>query len=101
MPQLITKDIIIVESLLEPDDVGLAMVMEPLTELLHWHYKLTHLGFRTFQTLAKLGVLPKRVSTVMPPTCAACIYGSAHKQSWQMQAQASNVHILLITSPAQ
>ena len=37
----------------------------------------------------------------MPPKCAAYIYGAAHKQQWEMQAQASNVHIFPITSPAQ
>ena len=56
--------------------------------------------FRVLQTLAKLGLLPKRLSTVMPPKCAACIYGAAHKQPWQTWEGASTVCIFLITSSA-
>ena len=68
------------------------MVKDPWVELLCW--------FRVLQTFAKLGMLPKRLSTVMVPKCAACIDGAAYKQPWQMQSQARHVCIFLITSPA-
>ena len=55
-----------VESLPESDDEGLAMVQDPQAELLHWHQQLNHLAVRVLQTLAKLGLLSKRQSTVMP-----------------------------------
>ena len=64
MPQSTTANVIQdMESLSEPDDKGLAIVKDPRVELLCWHYQLKHLGFRVLQTLAKLRVLPKRLST--------------------------------------
>ena len=102
MPQSITMEVIPdVESLPELEDGGLAMVRDPQVELLSLHYWVNHFGFRNLQILAKLGVLLKRLSTVMPPKCAACICVTTHKQPWQMQTQASNVCIFPITLPGQ
>ena len=61
------------------------MVQDPQAKLPHWHYRLNHLGFKVFQTLAKFGLLPKWLSSVMPPKCAACIYGTAHNDKHELK----------------
>ena len=63
------------ESLPELDEKGLVIIKDPQVELLCWHYQLHHVWFRVLQTLANLGVLPKKKFALMPPKCAAwCIY---------------------------
>ena len=49
--------------------------LTPSDELLQWHYKLGHTPFKLMQRKASKGDLPKRLATVIPPFCAACIYG--------------------------
>ena len=44
----------------------------PSDELLRWHYKLGHAPFKLLQCMASQGDLPKRLATVIPPSCAAC-----------------------------
>jgi hypothetical protein len=54
-------------------------------ELLHWHQRLGHLGFRKIQTLMHSGVLAQSEKTRrlharcckidFPPKCGGCLYG--------------------------
>ena len=63
---------------------------DPEKELLRWHYRLGHIGFRKVQFLMRTGVLSrteasKRIHTaacklVTPPKCAACLYGKQHRR---------------------
>ena len=58
---------------------------EPEKELLRWHYRLGHMGFRKIQALMRTGVLSHSESIrglhtaaskiKHPPKCAACQYG--------------------------
>jgi hypothetical protein len=58
---------------------------EPQKELLRWHYRLGHLGFRKIQSLMRSGVLSHTQSTrslhtaaskiTTPPRCSACQFG--------------------------
>jgi hypothetical protein len=60
-------------------------------ELLRWHYRLGHIGFRKVQFLIRTGVLSKteasrklhmsvcKLSTY--PKCAACVYGKQHQRT--------------------
>lgn len=60
-------------------------ITEPEKELLRWHYRLGHLGFRRIQALMRSGVLAHSQATRSlhvaaskiehPPKCAACQYG--------------------------
>jgi GAG-pre-integrase domain len=60
-------------------------------ELLRWHYRLGHVGFRKIQFLMRSGVLARseasrRLHTaackvINPPKCAACLYGKQHKRT--------------------
>ena len=59
-------------------------------ELLRWHYRLGHVGFKRVQFLMRTGVLntseaTKRLHTAAckithPPKCAACLYGKQHRR---------------------
>ena len=51
-------------------------------ELLKWHYRLGHIGFRHIQWLVRSGKIAvqgnaKAVANCAPPKCAACEYGKA------------------------
>eukprot|EP00957_Ditylum_brightwellii_P068155 5173661-Ditylum_brightwellii.AAC.1 len=52
-------------------------------ELVRWHYRLQHLSFRKLNMLAKVGLLPRRLGQVQPPSCVHCIYGSMTRRPWQ------------------
>ena len=49
--------------------------LKPSSEVLLWHYRLGHIPLSRLQTMAKEGLLPKRLSTCRVPKCASCIYG--------------------------
>ena len=59
-------------------------------ELLRWHYRLGHVGFRRVQFLMRSGILAhseaqRRLHTAAckithPPKCAACLYGKQHRR---------------------
>ena len=45
-------------------------------ELLNWHYKLGHVGFRQIKWLSRIGLLPKKISKVRSnPKYQECEYG--------------------------
>jgi hypothetical protein len=62
-----------------------ANLSEPEKELLRWHARLGHLGFRKIQFLMRTGILSRSESTrrlqvaacklSRPPKCAACQFG--------------------------
>eukprot|EP00957_Ditylum_brightwellii_P115663 8822506-Ditylum_brightwellii.AAC.1 len=52
-------------------------------ELIRWHYRLQHMSFSKLAMLAKVGLLPRRLSQVWPPSCAHCAYGSMTRRAWR------------------
>ena len=54
-------------------------------ELLRWHFRLGHIGFRHVQWLVRSGKLlvtnPKAVANCELPKCAACEFGKATRQA--------------------
>jgi GAG-pre-integrase domain len=63
---------------------------EPEKELLRWHYRLGHMGFKRIQFIMRTGVLTRsnnkrhlhqaacKISSL--PKCAACQYGKQHRR---------------------
>ena len=59
-------------------------------ELLRWHYRLGHIGFKRIQFLLRSGVLSRTEASrslhaaackvANPPKCAACQYGKQHRR---------------------
>ena len=52
-------------------------------KLMRWHYRLGHTSFRKLKIMAAMGLIPKKLSTIKPPKCAACIYGTMNKLPWR------------------
>ena len=63
---------------------------EPEKELLRWHYRLGHIGFKRIQFLMRTGVLTRSnnkkhlhqaaCKIEHPPKCAACQFGKQHRR---------------------
>ena len=57
-----------------------AIVEDPILpedqdELLQMHYKLGHLPFTLIQSMAKMGLLPRKLARCTAPKCASCAFG--------------------------
>jgi hypothetical protein len=72
---------------------------DPTAQLLHWHYRLGHLPFKTIQAMAHQGQIPCNLSNCKVPQCAACLYGKATKQPWQTRAAPNKVTPSVISGP--
>lgn len=57
--------------------------------MMSYHNKLHHLPFPELIILVGKGQIPKRLTTLKghTPICVACIFGSAHKQSWRTKSK--------------
>ena len=64
---------------------------DPSAELLRYHYKFGHPGFRRLKAMARKGTIPKRLADCPNPVCAACLYGKAHKRPKRTKAKAKHV----------
>jgi len=74
---------------------------DPRQELLLWHYRLGHVPMSKLQHMAKLGDLPKRLSTCSKPQCAACRFGRATKVPWRTKGKDNQGTIKTCTKPGQ
>jgi GAG-pre-integrase domain len=72
---------------------------DPSAALLHWHYRLGHLPFKTLQAMAHQQQLPRELATCKIPQCAACLYGKATKHPWRTRAAPSKVRPATINGP--
>ncbi len=59
---------------------------DPSAELLRFHYKFGHVGFKRLQAMAKKGIIPSRLGSCQKPVCVACLYGKAHKRPKRKKA---------------
>jgi GAG-pre-integrase domain len=51
--------------------------------LLDWHMRFGHMPFQRLQSLAKVGILPKRLANCPVPLCASCMYGKLSRKPWR------------------
>jgi hypothetical protein len=72
---------------------------DPSAQLLHWHYRLGHLPFKTIQAMAHQGQLPSSLKSCKVPQCAACLYGKATKRPWRTRATPSKVTPTIVNGP--
>ena len=73
--------------------------LSPSDELLHCHHKLGHAPFKTLQSMAIHGELPRKLAMVIPPFCATCKYGKQTKCPWHTKGQQTHLHT--VTQPGQ
>ncbi len=55
----------------------------PTAEFLCWHHKLNHMSAAKMQSMAKRGLLPKKLAKCQIPTCTSCLYGKATRRPWR------------------
>jgi hypothetical protein len=72
---------------------------DPSAQLLHWHYRLGHLPFKTIQAMAHRGQLPSSLKNCKVPQCAACLYGKATKRPWRTRAAPNKVTPTVVNGP--
>jgi hypothetical protein len=73
--------------------------MKPTSEILLWHYRLGHISFSRLQTMAKTGLLPRRLSDCRLPKCASCIYGKMTRRAKRTKNEKSKIETRVITGP--
>ena len=59
-------------------------------ELLRWHHRLNHIPMRKVQTMAKWGLLPRRLEKCSIPVCTSCMFGKAIRQPWRTKPTKAN-----------
>ena len=72
-------------------------------ELLRWHYRLGHLPFSKLKKLAEIGEIPRHLRNVVPPVCAACLFGAMTKVPWKSKPSTTEgkEEVFKATAPGQ
>ena len=71
--------------------------MEPTSEILLWHFWLGLIPFLRLQTMAKAGLLPRRLNDCRVPKCASCIYEKMTRRAKRSKNKASKISARTIT----
>jgi hypothetical protein len=64
-------------------------------KLMQWHYHLSHLTFPKLKQLTLNGKIPKKLTKVLPPKCAECLFGAMTKLPWGGKETKANHEVLL------
>ena len=73
--------------------------MKPTSEILLWHCRLGHVPFSRLQSMAKAGLLPRRLSDCRLPKCASCIYGKMTRRAKRTKNEKSKIEARAINGP--
>ena len=75
----------------------------PTSELLRIHHALGHLSMRKLQTMAKQGIIPRRLAKCQVPLCSSCLYGKATRRPWRIKPKKEDKvsKLRTATSPGQ
>ena len=73
--------------------------LKPTAEMLLWHYRMGHVPFPRIQTMAKEGLLPRRLSDCRVPKCSACIYGKMTRRAKRTKNEKSKIEARTVTGP--
>ncbi|KAI2507331.1 hypothetical protein MHU86_7051 [Fragilaria crotonensis] len=65
------------------DEEDTAFQEKPAAEFLRWHHKLNHMSGAKMQSMAKCGLLPKKLAKCQIPACTSCLYGKATRRPWR------------------
>ncbi len=84
----------------EGEDVHLAAANDQ-AELVRWHYRLGHLTFAKLKQLALNGEIPKKLTTVTPPKCAGCLFGTMTKIPWRDKETKASHEVFIATKPGE
>ncbi len=84
----------------EAKDVQLSAANEQ-AKLMQWHYRLGHLTFPKLKQLALNGKILKKLTRVLPPKCAGCLFGTMTKIPWQGKETKANHEVFVTTKPGE
>ena len=73
--------------------------LKPTSELLLWHCRLGHVPFSRLISMAKNGLLPKRLSDCRIPKCAGCLYGKMTRRAKRTKNKKGKIDARAITGP--
>ncbi len=82
----------------EAEDVQLAATNKQ-AKLMQLHYCLGHLTFPKLKQLALNSKIPKKLTKVLPPKCAGCLFGTMTKLPWQGKETKANNKVFVATKP--
>jgi hypothetical protein len=68
---------------------------------MRWHYYLGHLTLPKLKQLALNGKTPKKLTKVLPPKCAGCLFGVMTKLPWQGKEIKANQEVFVATKPGE
>jgi hypothetical protein len=68
---------------------------------MQWHYHLGHLSFLKLKQLVLNGKIPKKLTKVLPPKCADCLFGAMTKLPWQGKETKADHEVFIATKPGQ
>jgi hypothetical protein len=68
-------------------------------QLLVIHEKFGHLSFSIL--MARVGLIPKELTNVPPPTCPGCAYGKAHHKPWHRKGTKNLRKLKVAHAPGQ
>ena len=55
-------------------------------KLLKIHYTFGHMSFAKLQVMAKMGIIPKQLAKIDPPTSSASLYSKIIKKAWRSKS---------------
>jgi hypothetical protein len=84
----------------EAEDVQLLATKEQV-KLMQWHYHLSHLTFPKLKQLALNGEIPKKLTKVLPPKCAGCLFGAMTKLPWRGKKTKADHKVFIATKPGE
>ncbi len=69
---------------------------------MRWHYRLGHLSFPKLKQLALNGKIPEiKLTKVLPPKCAGCLFRAMTKLSWQGKETKADHEVFIVTKPGE
>jgi Reverse transcriptase (RNA-dependent DNA polymerase) len=77
-------------NLIQQEDIEELKAHTDEAALLDFHYRFGHTSFAKLQTMAKNGVIPRRLAHCRVPACAACMYGKATHRPWRHKRSAND-----------
>ena len=82
-------------------DADIAAMQRKRFCLLTYHERFGYLSFSVLKLMAQVGLIPRDLANVDPPTCPGCAYGKAIRKKWRHKGMRNNRHIKIATAPGQ
>jgi hypothetical protein len=68
---------------------------------MRWHYCLGHLSFPKLKQLTLNGKIPQKLTKVLLPKCAGCLFGAMTELPWQGKETNADHKVFIATKPGE